>query len=210
MEDEIVERIFEIFNSFNVKPATELKYVNNFTLLVAVVLSAQATDASVNKATSELFKIYNKPSLMIELGEDGLKRHIKSINFFQAKAKNVMLLCKQLIEKYDGEVPNSFEDLIKLAGVGRKTANVVLSTLFNIPTIAVDTHVFRVSKRIGLASGDTPLKVELELYKIIDKKWLNNAHHWLVLHGRYICIARNPRCGDCPINQYCEYFAAVH
>lgn len=207
MQAQIVDKIFEILSQNNPTPRTELEYVNNFTLLVAVILSAQATDVSVNKATRLLFVKYNTPKKILELGEEGVRTYIRSIGLFITKAKNIVALCRILIDKYDSKVPNNFDDLIKLPGVGRKTANVVLNCLFGKSTIAVDTHVFRVSKRLGLANSNTPKKVELELVKVIDKKWLQHAHHWLILLGRYICKARVPNCPACPVKEYCEYYA---
>ncbi|WP_341747649.1 endonuclease III [Candidatus Tisiphia endosymbiont of Dascillus cervinus] len=207
MQAQIVDKIFEILSQNNPTPRTELEYVNNFTLLVAVILSAQATDVSVNKATRLLFVKYNTPEKILELGEEGVRTYIRSIGLFITKAKNIVALCRILIDKYDSKVPNNFDDLIKLPGVGRKTANVVLNCLFGKLTIAVDTHVFRVSKRLGLANSNTPKKVELELVKVIDKKWLQHAHHWLILLGRYICKARVPNCPACPVKEYCEYYA---
>lgn len=207
MQAKIVNKIFTIFKNSNENPTTELLYKNDFTLLVAVILSAQATDASVNLATESLFKTYDTPEKILKLGEDGLKHYIKSIGLFNNKAKNIIALCKVLIDEHCGKLPNDFKALIKLPGVGRKTANVVLNCLFAMPTIAVDTHVFRVAKRIGLASGNTPEAVEKELVQIIDKKWLIHAHHWLILHGRYICKARKPCCNICPIKEYCLYFS---
>ncbi|WP_375358700.1 endonuclease III [Candidatus Tisiphia endosymbiont of Neophilaenus lineatus] len=207
MQAQIVDKIFEILSQNNPTPRTELEYVNNFTLLVAVILSAQATDVSVNKATRLLFVKYNTPEKILELGEEGVRTYIRSIGLFITKAKNIVALCRILIDKYDSKVPNNFDDLIKLPGVGRKTANVVLNCLFGKSTIAVDTHVFRVSKRLGLANSNTPKKVELELVKVIDKKCLQHAHHWLILLGRYICKARVPNCPACPVKEYCEYYA---
>ncbi|MFP3017363.1 MULTISPECIES: endonuclease III [unclassified Candidatus Tisiphia] len=207
MQAQIVDKIFEILSQNNPTPRTELEYVNNFTLLVAVILSAQATDVSVNKATRLLFVKYNTPEKILELGEEGVRTYIRSIGLFITKAKNIVALCRILIDKYDSKVPNNFDDLIKLPGVGRKTANVVLNCLFGKSTIAVDTHVFRVSKRLGLANSNTPKKVELELVKVIDIKWLQHAHHWLILLGRYICKARVPNCPACPVKEYCEYYA---
>ncbi|MCZ6886534.1 MAG: endonuclease III [Rickettsia endosymbiont of Ixodes persulcatus] len=206
MQAQIVNKIFEILSKNNPNPKTELIYKNDFTLLVAVILSAQATDISVNLATKSLFEIYDTPKKILELSEEELKKYIKSIGLFNSKAKNIIALCKILIDEYDGSVPNSFKELVKLPGVGRKTANVVLNCLFSMPTMAVDTHVFRVAKRIRLAKGGTPEVVEKELLRIIDEKWLTHAHHWLILHGRYICKARKPDCDICPIKKYCEYY----
>lgn len=206
MQAQIVNKIFEIFSRNNENPKTELVYKNYFTLLVAVILSAQATDVSVNLATNSLFDNYDTPEKFLGLGEEGLKKYIKSIGLFNRKAKNIITLCQILISNYDSKVPSNFEELVKLPGVGRKTANVVLNCLFSLPTMAVDTHVFRVAKRIGLTKGNTPKVVEKELLQIIDQKWLSHAHHWLILHGRYICKARKPDCDICPIREYCEYY----
>lgn len=208
MQIEIVEKIFEIFHKNNPNPKTELEYVNNFTLLVAVVLSAQSTDISVNKATKELFQHYDTPTKILQLGEDRLKNYIKTIGLFNTKAKNIIALSSILVENYNSIVPNNFEDLILLPGVGRKTANVMLSSVFGTLAIAVDTHVFRVSKRLGLSDGTTPEKVEADLLKIIPKKWLINAHHWLILHGRYVCKAKKPDCDHCTLVSYCQYIAS--
>ena len=210
MQAEIIDKIFETLSRSNSNPRTELQYVNDFTLLVAVVLSAQATDVSVNKATKTLFSIYNTPEKMLELGEAGLKNYIKSIGLYATKAKNVIALSRNLIEHHNGKIPNEFTELIKLPGVGRKTANVVLNCLFNKPTIGVDTHVFRVSKRLGFAHRNTPEQVEVELLNNINVKWHRNAHHWLILLGRYICKARVPNCPICPVKDYCDYFKKLN
>ncbi len=186
-------------------PETELEYVNHYTLLVAVVLSAQMTDTGVNKATKDLFKIVRTPKQMVELGEAKLKKHINTINFFNTKAKNVINLSEVLIENFNGEIPRTREDLQSLPGVGRKTANVILNVAFGEPTIAVDTHVFRVANRTGLAKGDTPEEVEEKLAKVVPKKWVSHAHHWLILHGRYTCKARVPLCPECPVRDLCVY-----
>ena len=205
MQDKIVDRIFEIFYQHDNAPETELKYKNHFTLLVAVLLSAQATDISVNKATKDLFLHYDSPKRILELGIDGLKNYIKTIGLYNTKAKNVINLCQILIDKYKGEVPNNFDQLVALPGVGRKTANVVLNCLFGHDTIPVDTHVFRVARRLGLAKANSPEKVEQELLDTIPQKWHKYAHHWLILHGRYICKARKPNCSGCHLREYCEY-----
>ena len=196
---------FQRLAAQNPEPKTELKYVNDYTLLVAVVLSAQATDVGVNKATAALFKKVTTPKQMLKLGEAGLKEHIKTIGLFNAKAKNVIALSKILVEKFHGQVPRSRDDLQNLPGVGRKTANVILNTAFGEPTLAVDTHVFRVANRTGLAKGKTPEEVEHQLINNIPKQWLQHAHHWLILHGRYTCKARAPLCGSCVVHDVCGY-----
>ncbi len=205
----LADNVFTILSKKNPEPKTELEYTNLFTLLVAVSLSAQATDVSVNKATNSLFKVADSPSKMLTLGEDGLKSYIKTIGLYNNKAKNTIALSKMLVEQYKGEVPLTFDELKSLPGVGRKTANVVLNCWLKLPTMPVDTHVFRVAKRIGICSGSTPEKVEHELLANIPKKWLMYAHHWLILHGRYICKARKPMCDICPISNYCEYFKSI-
>ncbi|MFN4310026.1 MAG: endonuclease III [Ferrovibrio sp.] len=187
------------------EPKTELNYVNAYTLLVAVVLSAQATDAGVNKATKALFETVTTPAQMLKLGEAGLKQHIKTIGLFNAKAKNVIALSKILLEQHDGQVPRDRDALQALPGVGRKTANVVLNVLWGEPTIAVDTHIFRVANRTGLAKGKTPLAVELALEKAVPKQFVQHAHHWLILHGRYICKARKPDCWRCIVADLCAF-----
>ncbi len=200
--------IFDMFQRLaedNPNPETELEYVNHFTLLVAVVLSAQATDVGVNKATKNLWPVADTPEKMLALGEGGLKAHIKTIGLFNSKAKNVMLLCKDLIEKHGSRVPETREELEALAGVGRKTANVVLNVAFGQPTCAVDTHIYRVSNRTGLAPGKDVLKVELALEKVVPEPFRMHAHHWLILHGRYICKARKPDCGKCKIIDICKF-----
>lgn len=187
------------------EPTTELHFSTPFELLVAVVLSAQATDKSVNKATSGLFAVANTPEALLALGEDGLKAHIKTIGLFNAKANNIIKLCQQLLDNHDGNVPDTREALEALAGVGRKTANVILNTAFGQPTIAVDTHIFRVSNRTGLAPGKNVLQVELKLDKFTPKQHKLDAHHLLILHGRYTCIARKPRCQSCVLEDLCEF-----
>ncbi len=206
MKKEDINNIFEVFSKENPEPRTELKYTNNYTLLVAVVLSAQATDISVNKATKELFKIVDTPEKMMALGEDDLKKYIKTIGLFNSKAKNIILLSKQLISDHNSKVPESLEKLVRLPGVGIKTANVVLNCAFGHPTIAVDTHVFRVSNRIGLVQTKTPEETGEKLLKVIPGKWQMHAHHWLILHGRYVCIARKPKCSECSIQKFCQYY----
>ena len=186
-------------------PKGELHYKDPYTLLVAVVLSAQATDASVNKATATLFAEADSPEKMLALGEAGVKRHIKTIGLFNAKAKNVVALSRLLIDEHDGIVPRERAALEKLPGVGRKTANVVLNIAFGEPTIAVDTHIFRVGNRTGLAPGKTPLTVELKLEKAVPDRFKRHAHHWLILHGRYVCKARKPDCPNCPVADLCRF-----
>ncbi|EKE78403.1 MULTISPECIES: endonuclease III [Oceanibaculum] len=200
-----IEGFFTRLQNANPEPVGELNYVNPYTLLVAVALSAQATDVSVNKATEKLFPIADTPEKMLALGEDGLKQHIKTIGLFNSKAKNVIEMSRLLIERHGGEVPADRLALEALPGVGRKTANVVLNIAFGQPTIAVDTHLFRVSNRTGLAPGKTPLAVELALEKRIPKPYLRHAHHWLILHGRYICKARKPDCWRCIVSEFCKF-----
>lgn len=197
--------IFQRFQAYNPHPTTELIYSTPFELLIAVILSAQATDKSVNKATQQLFIKANSPKKITLLGLSGLKKYIKTIGLYNTKAKNILKTCKILLDQYKGMVPNNRDDLENLPGVGRKTANVILNTVFHQPTIAVDTHIFRVCNRTGLASGKTPLAVEKKLLKTIPKMYLKNAHHWLVLHGRYTCLARKPKCPACIIQDLCEY-----
>lgn len=197
--------IFKRFQERNPKPTTELIYHSPFELLVAVILSAQATDVSVNKATKILFKVANTPKKMFTLGETELKKYIKSIGLYRTKAKNIVKTCKILIEKFNSKVPDNREALESLPGVGRKTANVVLNTVFGQPTVAVDTHIFRVANRTRIACGKTPLAVEKKLLAVVPEKYLIDIHHWLILHGRYICTARRPKCPECFINDLCEY-----
>ncbi|MBI3897753.1 MAG: endonuclease III [Gammaproteobacteria bacterium] len=197
--------LFARLQRTNPKPTTELEYDSPYELLVAVILSAQATDKSVNLATAELFKTVKTPAQMVELGVRGLKRYIKSIGLFNTKAANILQTSKMLVEKYNGEVPHTREELEALAGVGRKTANVVLNTAFGEPTIAVDTHIFRVANRTGLAPGRNVREVEDKLMQAVPRQYRHDAHHWLILHGRYICVARTPRCFSCPIHDLCEY-----
>ena len=200
-----IEEVFRRFHEANPHPEGELESVNTFTFLVAVVLSAQATDEGVNKATRALFKAADTPEKMVALGEDRVRDYIKTIGLFRNKAKNVVLLSKALVEKHDSQVPSTREDLEALPGVGRKTANVVLNICFGQPTIAVDTHLFRVSNRVGLAPGKTPLAVEQGLLKSIPAQYLLHAHHWLILHGRYVCKARKPECERCIISDICLF-----
>ena len=197
--------VFRRFQAASPEPKGELEHINPFTLLVAVVLSAQATDAGVNKATRALFKVADTPEKMLELGEEKLRDYIKTIGLYRAKAKNVIGLSQRLVDDFDGEVPADSEALESLPGVGRKTANVVMNIAFRHPTIAVDTHVFRVANRIGLSHGTTPLAVEEDLLRVIPAEYLMHAHHWLILHGRYVCKARKPECWRCIINDLCLF-----
>lgn len=201
---------FEIFKRLSVaipNPSTELKHNSTFELLIAVILSAQATDKGVNLATDQLFAVANTPESILALGLDGLEQYIKTIGLYHAKAKNVLATCQQLISQHDSQVPNSRKALEELPGVGRKTANVILNTAFGEPTIAVDTHLFRLGNRIKLATGKTVLEVEMKYLKTIPKAFLHDAHHLLILHGRYVCTARKPKCGECCIQDLCEYEA---
>lgn len=197
--------IFTRLREANPSPTTELAYSSPFELLVAVVLSAQATDKGVNKATAKLFPVANTPQSIYDLGVPGLKEYIKTIGLFNSKAENVHKLCRQLLDQHHGEVPQTREALEALPGVGRKTANVVLNTAFGQPTMAVDTHIFRVANRTRLAPGKNVLEVEQRLVRLIPKEFIMDAHHWLILHGRYTCTARKPRCGACLIEDLCEY-----
>jgi endonuclease III len=205
MNSKDVDEFFRRLAAERPDPRSELEYINPFTLLVAVVLSAQATDAGVNKATEKLFKVADTPRKMAALGEETLQDYIKTIGLFRTKAKNVIALSRMLTEQHGGEVPRQRAALEALPGVGRKTANVVLNVAFGEPTIAVDTHIFRVGNRTGLAPGNTPLAVEEELERVVPDKWKRNAHHWLILHGRYVCVARKPRCEVCVVNDLCAY-----
>lgn len=197
--------IFARLQAANPKPTTELEYDTPFQLLIAVLLSAQATDKSVNIATRKFFPQYGTPQALVALGEEGLSDYIKTIGLYRTKAKNAIATCRILIEQHDGEVPQTREALEALPGVGRKTANVVLNTAFGQPTMAVDTHIFRVSNRTGLAPGKNVLEVELKLEKFVPREYLQDAHHWLILHGRYVCVARKPKCPQCGISDLCEY-----
>jgi endonuclease-3 len=197
--------IFSRFRAENPAPTTELNYSTPFELLIAVILSAQATDKGVNKATALLFPVANTPEALLALGEEGLKGYIKTIGLFNGKGKNIIATCRMLIELHNSQVPADRAALEALPGVGRKTANVVLNTAFGQPTMAVDTHIFRVGNRTKIAPGKTPLEVEKRLLKVIAKEFLQDAHHWLILHGRYTCIARKPRCAACIIEDLCEY-----
>jgi endonuclease-3 len=197
--------LFQRLKAHNPSPTTELKYRSPFQLLIAVILSAQATDKSVNLATRELFKVAGTPKKMLALKESGLRKYIKTIGLFNTKAKNIIKTCEILLKEHHGKVPATREALEALPGVGRKTANVILNTAFGQPTIAVDTHIFRVSNRTGLAPGKNVFEVEQKLLKAVPPEFMHDAHHWLILHGRYTCIARKPRCGACVIEDLCEY-----
>jgi len=200
-----IDEIFRRFHAENPDPKTELHYKDPFTLLIAVVLSAQATDASVNRATPDLFKVADTPEKIVALGEKGVTDKIKTIGLYRNKAKNLVALCKKLIEEHGSQVPNTREMLETLPGVGRKTANVVLNVAFGQPTIGIDTHAFRVANRTGLAPGKTPLKVEETLNRVVPERYKHNAHHWLILHGRYVCKARKPECWRCIIDDICLF-----
>ena len=197
--------IFTRFQAANPHPTTELEYGTPFELLVAVVLSAQATDVSVNAATRHLFPVANTPQQMLDLGEAKLREYVQRIGLYKTKAKHIIQLCRLLLEKHGGEVPQTREELEALPGVGRKTANVILNTAFSQPTIAVDTHIFRVANRTGIAPGKDVLEVEMKLIKFVPDEFKHDAHHWLILHGRYVCQARKPKCGACIIEDLCEY-----
>ena len=196
---------FERLRQIDPEPQTELNYQSDFELLVAVILSAQATDVGVNKATAKLYPVANTPAQILELGESGLKDHIRTIGLYNSKAENIIRTCRMLLDLHDGQVPADRESLEALPGVGRKTANVVLNTAFGQPTIAVDTHIFRVSNRTGLAPGKTPLAVEKALLKRVPEEYRQHAHHWLILHGRYTCKARKPNCPECIVADLCRY-----
>jgi endonuclease III len=200
-----ISALFERLREANPHPRSELEFATPFELLVAVVLSAQATDRSVNRATVQLFRVARTPQAMLALGIEGLSRYIKSIGLYNTKARNLIAACRVLIEQHGGEVPQDRAALEALPGVGRKTANVILNVAFSEPTIAVDTHIFRVANRTGLARGPTPLAVETRLLEVVPERFRQHAHHWLILHGRYICIARRPKCPQCPIRDLCEY-----
>ena len=205
MKPDKVEQFFARLKKQNPEPKGELEYTNPYTLLVAVVLSAQATDTGVNKATRALFQVVKTPEDMMKLGEAGLIQHVRTIGLYKNKAKFIMELSRLLIEYHGGQVPKTREDLVKLPGVGRKTANVVLNIAFGEPTIAVDTHIFRIGNRTGLAPGKTPEQVEEKLLKAVPKKYLHHAHHWLILHGRYVCKARKPDCARCVVYDLCAF-----
>ena len=198
------EEFFRRLQANNPNPTTELDYETPFELLVSVILSAQATDVGVNKATRRLYPVANTPQAILDLGEEGLKSYVRTIGLFNTKAANIIKTCRILLDEHDGEVPRERAALERLPGVGRKTANVVLNTAFGEPTMAVDTHIFRVSNRTGLAPGKTPLAVEKGLLKRVPKHYLKDAHHWLILHGRYVCIARKPKCGECIVADLCR------
>jgi len=200
-----IRRFFECLQAADPKPATELHYANAFELLAAVMLSAQSTDVSVNKATAKLYPVANTPAAMLKLGEEELKGYISSLGLYNSKAKHLIGACEILVSKHGGAVPRTRKELEELPGVGRKTANVVLNVLFGEPTMAVDTHIFRVSNRTGLATGKTPLDVEKGLLRVIPDEFMLHAHHWLILHGRYICTARKPRCHACPVAAECHW-----
>ena len=205
MNPAAIERFFATLKAANPLPVTELEYTSVFELLAAVLLSAQATDVGVNKATRRLFPVANRPQQLLALGQDGLEAHIKTIGLFRSKARHLLQTCQILVERHGGEVPRTREALEALPGVGRKTANVVLNVAFGEPTMAVDTHLFRLGNRTGLAPGKTPLAVELKLLKRVPKAYLVDAHHWLILHGRYICQARTPQCWQCAVSDCCDY-----
>ncbi len=205
MNKTIRHQIFSRWREDNPTPTTELEYTTPFELLIAVILSAQATDVGVNKATRKLYPIANTPEAILELGLEGLKSYVKTIGLYNAKAENIIKTCQILIDRYDSRVPDTREALEALPGVGRKTANVVLNTAFRQPTMAVDTHIYRVANRTRIAPGKNVLEVEKKLLRFIPKEFLMDAHHWMILHGRYVCTARKPKCGSCMIEDLCEY-----
>jgi endonuclease-3 len=205
VKDADVEPFFATLQAANPAPETELEYSSVFELLAAVLLSAQATDAGVNKATRRLFVVAGTPRKVLDLGLDRLEEHIRTIGLYRTKARNLLATCRILVEQYGGKVPGTREDLEALPGVGRKTANVVLNVAFGQPTMAVDTHIFRVSNRTGLAPGKDPLQVEMKLLERVPPKYMTDAHHWLILHGRYVCVARLPQCWRCAVRAYCDY-----
>ncbi|MEZ0307055.1 MAG: endonuclease III [Ramlibacter sp.] len=205
MKQQLIEPFFATLRAANPLPTTELEFTTPFELLAAVLLSAQATDVSVNKATRLLYPVANTPQAILDLGLAKLEGYIKTIGLYRTKASNLMKTCAILVEKYGGEIPRTREELESLPGVGRKTANVVLNVAFGEETLAVDTHIFRLSNRTGLAPGKDPLQVELALMKRVPKEYMADAHHWLILHGRYVCVARTPRCWECAVIQYCDY-----
>ncbi len=210
MNREKRQKIFEILRANNPDPTTELVFNSDFELLVSVVLSAQATDVAVNKATEDMFKVASTPNQILDLGEAKLKDYIRTLGLFNAKAKNLIALSEILVKQYNGQVPSTRAELEELPGVGRKTANVVLNTAFGQPTIAVDTHIFRVGNRTKIAWGKTPREVEDRLVRLVPEEFLQGAHHWLILHGRYVCKARTPLCGSCAIHDYCEFRKKVY
>ena len=207
MKSSDIGPLFATLKAANPQPVTELEYTSVFELLTAVLLSAQATDVSVNKATRQLFPVASTPQKILALGQDRLERYIKTIGLYRSKAKHLLQTCQMLMDRHGGEVPRTREALEALPGVGRKTANVVLNSAFGEATMAVDTHIFRLGNRTGLAPGKTPLEVELKLLKRIPPEYLVDAHHWLILHGRYICQARKPLCGQCGVSAYCDFYA---
>jgi len=201
-----INKIFKTLQAQDPEPKTELAYNNHFQLLISVLLSAQATDVSVNKATKPLYAKYDSPQAILDLGEEGLIAYIKSIGLYKTKAANVIKTCRILVDEHNSQIPNTREALEKLPGVGRKTANVVLNVAFGEPTMAVDTHIFRVSNRLGLAPGKNPLEVEKGLLKVIPKQFMQHAHHWLILQGRYTCLARKPKCETCELCKWCDFY----
>jgi endonuclease-3 len=205
MRKDQIEPFFATLRAANPLPATELEFTTPFELLTAVLLSAQATDVGVNKATRKLFPVANTPQAILELGLPRLEDYIRTIGLYRTKARNLMETCRLLVERHGGEVPRTREELEALPGVGRKTANVVLNSAFGEPTMAVDTHIFRVANRTGLAPGKNPLEVEMKLLQRVPAEYLHDAHHWLILHGRYVCVARTPRCWECAVIRYCDY-----
>jgi endonuclease-3 len=205
MRKQDIEPFFATLRAANPLPTTELEFTTPFELLAAVLLSAQATDAGVNKATRKMFPVANTPQKILDLGIEGLEGYIKTIGLYRTKAKNLMETCRILVEKHGGHVPRTREELEALPGVGRKTANVVLNVAFGEETMAVDTHIFRVSNRTGLAPGKDPLEVEHKLLQVVPKEYMQDAHHWLILHGRYVCVARTPKCWECAVIKYCDY-----
>ena len=205
MKKDAIEAFFATLQAANPTPETELQYDSPFELLAAVLLSAQATDIGVNKATRKLFPVANTPQAILDLGIEGLESYIKTIGLYRSKAKHLMAACRMLVDLHGGEVPRQRAELEALPGVGRKTANVVLNVAFGEPTMAVDTHIFRVGNRTGLAPGKTPLAVELKLEKRVPAAYRLHAHHWLILHGRYICVARKPKCWECAVSAYCDF-----
>jgi len=209
MNSDDIENFFATLKAANPNPASELHYASVFELLTAVLLSAQATDAGVNKATRTLFVAAPTPARMLALGTEGVEAHVRTIGLYRTKTRHLLETCRILIDKHGGEVPREREALEALPGVGRKTANVILNVAFGEPTMAVDTHVFRVSNRTGLAPGKTPLAVELQLLERVPAKYLDDAHHWIILHGRYVCLARMPQCGRCAVTHTCDFYKAL-